>query len=480
MIAVLGVKTETEPVKAARAELPVLLKKHAEIIALMQQWRKSIKAKPKLQGVEIEHADADLYIKQWLQAIDQSRGITDSRFAKVPHLLFYGPPGSGKSYKCGQIEAQSRHIAPDVVVISIACSSLVTMMQNSGAVAMKEHAKMVAQARAKGNPVIIVLEEIHEIASINKRGGESVQDAQSSATVELNLFLDKCAHDGVLVIATTNYLEDLAPALQSRFKQQIKFGYYDEATCKRLILHDLLEEFGKSKLNIDFVKKLDSCAKDIFGVLYEKSRDIQQQSLMRIDDLLEQLNVHVYDVDRVQEINDLLVSMEQMNDACLNENWCDMNEIQKELLDFYCCSIRGYLADVRNYLKRYIFAFKQEQDVNLLAKETAGKDLRFLDALVQEIVIDSQVHHEGNITHDFIVEKIAVVKERFARRSERWSARERQEAEDIRIAVDTMNVFMQIEGRGGTKDSIEREKKAFGYEQFKKRAQELCNKIGPV
>ncbi len=476
-----------------------------QILAQICQWQQGATAL-ELQGVEIVHPGVDLYIQQWYKAIDSSMGRVASRFATVPRMLFYGPTGAGKSQKYKQIIAMSKHINPQVLVLHIHSSSVVNTYQNSGADTIKKYKELAREAWNAGRPVIVVFEEIHEIASINKAKGESAQDAQSSAAAELDLFMDECEGRGILFIATTNYLYDLAPALRSRFNQ-FKFNRYDAQMCQKLIRYKLLHELGKPVLHMSeelpaeaphdsrdktpevfrkypldqaMGERFSLSAKGFLGDLYAETIEEQELWLTQLDALLQKLDMQTYDATGVQEIDGLMTSLENTQAAFLKRMTHERNKEKAEFMQFYARTIQGYLADVRLYLKRYDFVFKQNAALDALAAATAGKDVRFLNILVQEMAIDSQAGPEGMITYDLVIKKIAEVEKRFSDESEKWNAHERHEAEDIRVALEVINVFTQIEGRNDNHDAVERVKKEFGYDEYKKRVQELCKKNKPA
>lgn len=483
-----------------------------QVLAQMRQWRQSTAAQVPVQGVEIVHPEADLYAQQWYKAIDPSRGRVVSRYANVPRMLFYGPTGAGKSQKYKQIIAQSKLINPQVLVLRINSSSVVNTYQNSGADTIKKYKEQVREAWNAGRPVIVIFEEIHEIASINKAKGESAQDAQSSAAAELDLFMDECEGRGVLFIATTNYLYDLAPALRSRFNQQLKFNRYDKAMCEKLIRYKLLHEFGKPLLHeqeelpapaiaplcdvkdsreqaqevfrkdpIDNAigKRISLAAREVLGDLYAETIDEQEQWLSRVDALLNTLDMQTYDTAAVHELEGLLKSLENAQEAFLKRMARERNKTKADVMQFYAKAMHECVADVRIYLKRYVFVFNQKDAIDLLAAATAGKDVRFLNALVQELVAESQMCRDGVITHDFVVKKIAEVEKRFSDESEKWNAHERHEAEDIRVALEMIDACIRVECRDGNKASVDRIKKEFGYDKYKKRAEELFKKNNP-
>lgn len=134
--------------------------------------------------------------------------------AKMPRgIILYGEPGTGKTLLVKAIAGEA-----GVPFFSIAGSDFVEMFVGLGAKRVRE---LFEKARATG-PCIIFIDEIDAVG--RKRGGDnnSEKDQTINALLaELDGFSSK---DEILVMAATNRLEDLDPALirSGRFDKHIK------------------------------------------------------------------------------------------------------------------------------------------------------------------------------------------------------------------------------------------------------------------
>lgn len=134
--------------------------------------------------------------------------------AKMPRgIIFYGDPGTGKTMLAKAIAGEA-----GVPFYSIAGSDFVEMFVGLGAKRVRE---LFEKARSSG-PCIIFIDEIDAVGS--KRG----QDSNSEKDQTINALLAELdgfsTQDEILVIAATNRLDDLDPALirSGRFDKHIK------------------------------------------------------------------------------------------------------------------------------------------------------------------------------------------------------------------------------------------------------------------
>jgi len=445
--------------------LPENLKAHAQVRARVQQWAKAKNTEPKLTGVRIPKAGLDLHVQWWLKAIDLASYRVASRFVAVPRILLYGQPGTGKSTACQQIIEQSVHINPSVKVVKIDCSSL-------SAKDVESFRDKVLHMSEDGTPVIVLFEDLHKIASINRNNRDS---AQSSIIENLiSHFMDDCDKKGVLFLGTTHYVQDSSEKLRSRFMQRIKFDYCDETACKKLIVHKLLQEKSKPSVvkkenDLELGKEEASGGNVVFGTINTQSVGELEPLLCRINNLIGQLDIQAYDHARIKEIDQ---TVEMTRQACLTSSTHNnQSDMVKKLRP-----IEAYLACTQEYLQRYAAVFKQEQTLQMLARETAGKNMRFLDAVVKDIVADAPLEQDRVLSHDVVLQKIAAVKESFPDDSTRWNVHDKQELDDINLRLSMINSMIDIEGRNGNSAAVDRIKEELGYERLKKRAHELFQK----
>lgn len=148
-----------------------------------------------------------------IQFLKNPKVFTDSG-AKMPRgIILYGEPGTGKTLLAKAIAGEA-----GVPFYSLAGSDFVEMFVGLGAKRVRE---LFAKAR-ETTPCIIFIDEIDAVG--RKRGGDnnSEKDQTINALLaELDGFGSK---DEILIMAATNRLEDLDPALirSGRFDKHIK------------------------------------------------------------------------------------------------------------------------------------------------------------------------------------------------------------------------------------------------------------------
>lgn len=138
--------------------------------------------------------------------------------AKFPKgVIFYGEPGTGKTLMARSIAGEAK-----VPFFSAVGSDFVEMYVGLGARRVRD---LFAEAR-KNAPCIVFIDEIDALGS--KRGGDA---ANSEKDQTINALLGELSgfspSDGVLVIAATNRIENLDPAL-------IRPGRFDRHIAIRL------------------------------------------------------------------------------------------------------------------------------------------------------------------------------------------------------------------------------------------------------
>ena len=135
---------------------------------------------------------------------------------KMPNgVLLYGPPGSGKSHAVGRLIA-----ALGWPLFEINLGSMGSPFVHQTSVALK---KIFDEAKRK-SPALIVLEEIDALAA--SRGPMS-HDHKVEEVTELLRLVESAAENKILVLATTNRIEALDPAIRrkGRFDHAIEVGY---------------------------------------------------------------------------------------------------------------------------------------------------------------------------------------------------------------------------------------------------------------
>lgn len=144
-----------------------------------------------------------------------------SRFARVgarpPRgVLLYGPPGTGKTLIAKAIAGEA-----EAAFFEQSAASFVKIYAGAGAAAVRE----LFSAARKASPSVIFIDELDAVGGA--RGGVGTHDEREQTLNQLLVEMDGFeASEGVIVIAATNRLESLDPALlrPKRFDRKVYIG----------------------------------------------------------------------------------------------------------------------------------------------------------------------------------------------------------------------------------------------------------------
>jgi cell division protease FtsH len=139
--------------------------------------------------------------------------------AKLPKgVVFYGPPGTGKTFTARAMAGEAQ-----VPFYSVSGSDFVEMYVGLGA---KRVRGLFAKAR-KSAPCIIFIDEIDAVGT--RRGSDRNSEKDQTINALLNEMDGFTGSEGVLVIAATNRVETLDPALirAGRFDKHIAINLPD-------------------------------------------------------------------------------------------------------------------------------------------------------------------------------------------------------------------------------------------------------------
>ena len=127
-------------------------------------------------------------------------------------ILLYGVPGTGKTYIAKALAAEC-----DMVFYSISSSDLVSKYQG-------ESERLVAslfELARKDDKAVIFIDEIDSLLS-----ARSSEENESSKRIKTEFMVQMqgvgTSNAGVLILAATNFPENLDPAVRRRFEKKIE------------------------------------------------------------------------------------------------------------------------------------------------------------------------------------------------------------------------------------------------------------------
>ena len=191
--------------------------------------------------------------KDLMQIIDflKNPKIYKKAGAKLPKgILLYGPPGTGKTLLAKAIAGEA-----SVNFRAVSGSDFDEKFVGVGAGRIRELFKWAR----KNSPCILFIDEIDALGG--KRGGNISADRQT-----INALLSEMdgftAGNGVLVVAATNRLQDLDPALTRPGRFDNRFAVPLPSTSKER--REIIDIYTKDK-NFDESVDLDVFAKEMVG-----------------------------------------------------------------------------------------------------------------------------------------------------------------------------------------------------------------------
>lgn len=183
------------------------------------------------------------------------RGIRPRR-----RLLFHGPPGNGKTSAAAALASR---IGRTVYVASLP-AIVGSHMGESGARLSKLLGALAA-------PIVLVLDEIDALGSSRVSSKDAAGREYNTITNTLLTLLDQ--HDSGVLIATTNRVDILDPALVRRFDDAVEFAAPD-SEAKAELAHKLCGRFGVTFTAAHHAADADSfdaVAKHVIALIRERA-----------------------------------------------------------------------------------------------------------------------------------------------------------------------------------------------------------------
>lgn len=267
-------QTAEEFVKAIKGE--IIIQKKGEITKASAQKKKKGNGFADIAGMQELKEQLQSDVIQVLKQPERAKelGIT------IPNgILFYGPPGCGKTFLA---ERFAEEIGCNYMYVS--CSGVASPYIHGG---QGKIAALFDQAR-KNAPTILFLDEVEAmIMSRSKHTNASEQGEVNEFLAQLN----NCGEDGVMVIAATNKpsLIDSAALRAGRLEQKLYIPLPDTETRKELfkvglknrkvelgVDYDKLAELTSGRVSADIKFIIDTAARMVF----KKNADAITQTIL--------------------------------------------------------------------------------------------------------------------------------------------------------------------------------------------------------
>lgn len=188
-------------------------------------------------------------IEEWASGWLAAGVLRAASVAPPGPLLLHGPPGTGKTTVTGalarQFAAHGRH------VLALDAMRVVSQYMGQTAAQLSQAAD---DARRAG--VVLVLEEIDTIASVRMyKDGPEIESTRTTTALMRVLEFD------MPIVATTNRLDVLDPAVERRFEYIVEMPTPDDPTCRLIIANILGLNVWDFALYYDFKLPLTSAVK---------------------------------------------------------------------------------------------------------------------------------------------------------------------------------------------------------------------------
>lgn len=174
-------------------------------------------------------------VRQWSNP-ELFEGLAKFGIFPARQMLFYGPPGNGKTTACQWIAAKL-----GCSLYRIRCEQIVSSYIGQSAANMGRIMNWLAEQETS----VVLFDEVESIFPSRASNLGGSQREIGSAMTTFWQYLDRWTGPQLFVMAT-NMVDSLDPALLSRIELQLEFGPPTVDQCKSVLAYwsEVLHEFG--------------------------------------------------------------------------------------------------------------------------------------------------------------------------------------------------------------------------------------------
>jgi ATP-dependent 26S proteasome regulatory subunit len=210
----------------------------------------------------------DTVLTQW-RSKEVFKPLAKYGIFPVRQLLFYGPPGNGKTSACQWIAQRL-----DVPLYRVRCEQLVEAYLGRTASNVSD----VMEHLMRSPSAVVLFDEVETL--FPARGGDksSCSREMTSAMTVYWQYMDRWTQNHLFVLAT-NMEEQLDAALMSRIEMHLQFGPPTAAQASEVIAYwsETLHQYGSDQWAKDLYLYLDA------GNEFASFRDLWQQIQRRVN-----------------------------------------------------------------------------------------------------------------------------------------------------------------------------------------------------
>lgn len=189
-----------------------------------QQWGKWIAVKDLGPVDAVLDEASDRPLRRVEEEFRLQKSLAKHHLKPKRRLLFYGPPGNGKSFSARRLSKSL-----NLPLLIVPCSTIISSYM--GGTGKRLHQLF---AYAEMTPCVLLIDECDALGAARIEGGTNC-DAESNRTVNTLLQLMEMTEIPGLVIFTTNFQKSLDSALFRRFDSVVRFDNPGPEERRRLI-----------------------------------------------------------------------------------------------------------------------------------------------------------------------------------------------------------------------------------------------------